>query len=88
MENFELVITGNEEPRVDSRDLAKALDIEHDSLMLNIKNNKKYFESEGHMKSGTEKNPKGHAFKFYLLTEDQAIFALTLSRNTTNKTTQ
>jgi phage regulator Rha-like protein len=72
---------------VDSRLVAEALGIQHESLMRTIQN----YETEisfafGHLRFqiGTVKNTAGavNEHKYCFLTEDQTIFLMTLSRNT------
>lgn len=73
---------------VDSRLLSEQLGIEHDTIMKNLKTYQIEIEQAfGYLRFeiGTSKpNSNGaiHETKYALLTEDQSIFILTLSRNT------
>lgn len=73
------------ELRADSRTFAPKMEIRHRQLMDNIKKYQDKFESLGRVAFQTETlQTEGGAqeVKFALLTEDQAYFLLTLSRNT------
>ena len=77
MGNFKLVTYAYEEPRIDSRELAKALNIEHSSLVKTIIEFYDKFEKTSCLKRGYEKIQRTI---FYLLTEDQTIFAAVLEK--------
>jgi phage regulator Rha-like protein len=69
---------------VDSRIIAEQLGIEHDSFMKNVKSYQVEIEQAfGVLRFEIEiSNSVGQPPKFILLTEDQATFILSLSRNT------
>jgi phage regulator Rha-like protein len=71
------------EIKVDSRIIAKRLGIEHNSLIKNIEKYINEFQILGSINFQTISSSKaGQPLKFVYLDEDQAIFALTLSKNT------
>lgn len=73
---------------VDSRLIAEGLGIDHNVLVRNIHNHKETFVSSFgclSFKNYTVEQPNGGSREYFLhywLTEDQATFAITLSRNT------
>lgn len=74
------------EPRVDSRQLAKQLGTNHKTPMVLIERYLAKFEEFGVVPFQTEKHlvrtAGGRPERFSLLNEDQAFFLLSLSRNT------
>jgi phage regulator Rha-like protein len=80
------ILQENEELSIDSRNMAKALGIEHESLFRTIKDNGSSLSYFGHLRFeiGTVVNSVGAVNKtnYCLLNEDQATFIATLSRNT------
>lgn len=70
------------EARVDSRLIAQALGTKHQSTFELVKQYQTYLETIGLLPFQTGKANGGRPEKFALLNEDQAIFLLTLSRNT------
>lgn len=84
-EGVSLVLAGDG-ARIDSRVLAGLLDIQHENLLQNLETYREQFERFGVFRFETGKPPKGSAGgrpeRFALLTEDQAYFTVTLSRNT------
>lgn len=85
MNAITLIHTGNE-PRVDSRKLAKQLEAKHKNPMALIERYLEKFEEFGVVPFQTE-NPLagtagGRPERFALLNEDQAFFLLSLSLNT------
>ncbi len=86
MANSQIVLTGTDDPRVDSRLIAAQLGIAHRSVIANIERYLKHFQSFGLMRFKTEavKRPgeRGTKYeKYALLNEDQTYFLLSLSRN-------
>lgn len=80
------VLQINEVEVVDSRIIADELGVQHESLIRTIKTYQPTIEQEfGHLRfeNGTVRNSVGavNQIGFYFLTEDQAIFVGTLSRN-------
>lgn len=84
MNAITLTHTGNE-PRVDSRQLAKQLGTKHKNPMALIERYLAKFEEFGVVPFQTEKplggTAGGRPERFALLNEDQAFFLLSLSRN-------
>jgi hypothetical protein len=81
------IINSDGTPRVDSRLIAARLNIQHEALMKNISKYSNEFQALGLLrfendavKIEGQRGTKYH--KYVLLNEDQAVFALTLSRNT------
>ncbi len=70
------------ESRVDSRLIAQTLDTKHQSTFELVKRYQTDLEAFGLLPFQTGKANGGRPEKFALLNEDQAIFLLTLSRNT------
>jgi phage regulator Rha-like protein len=74
------------EPRVDSRQIAEQLGNKHKNSVALIERYALKFEELGHLPFQTEVGKRsqggGKAEKFALLNEDQAYFLLALSRNT------
>lgn len=71
---------------VDSRDVAAALEIQHANLLETVETHKATIEGEfGNLRfeTGTSQNSIGatHRTRFAYLTENQAAFVATLSRN-------
>jgi phage regulator Rha-like protein len=85
IEELEIVIANDSIPRIDSRLVAKSLGIEHESLVRTLTAYGKEFEELGLLRFqiGVKSGPqRGKLPQYAMLTEDQAIFAATLSRNT------
>jgi len=83
-EGVALVLAGDG-ARIDSRVLAGLLDIQHENLLQNLETYREQFERFGIFRFQTGKIPgsgRGRPERFALLTEDQAYFTVTLSRNT------
>ena len=80
------IITQNDSLVVDSRLIAPMLDIEHKNLLANIRKYLTQIEQFGQVlfKTATVQNVVGavNEVSFCYLNEDQAIFVMTLSRNT------
>ena len=72
--------------RIDSRLVAKSLDIEHESFLKTLSTYQAELEELGVFRFEIGKPPRGSSGgrpgKYAMLNEDQAIFAATLSRNT------
>lgn len=72
--------------RIDSRVIAESLGIQHDNQIQSLETHQAHFERLGVLRFQTEKPPAGtkggRPVRFALLNEDQAYFAVTLSRNT------
>ncbi len=77
------VVTAKKEPRVDSRDLAKALGNKHKSTISQIERYSDELKSFGVLAFEIAKptTAGGRPERYALLNEDQAIFLLTLARN-------
>ena len=72
-----------EEPRIDSRLLARHLGNQHQSLFTLLKNHRSDFEQLGLLRFQIDLiDSKGQPEKFTMLNEDQSLLALTYSRNT------
>lgn len=80
------LVLAKDGPRIDSRIVAEELGIENRALLQNIDNYQPKFNAFGVVTFQTQKPPKGSKggmpVRFALLNEDQAYFAVTLSRNT------
>ncbi|WP_051528981.1 Rha family transcriptional regulator [Microvirgula aerodenitrificans] len=80
------LVLAKDGPRIDSRIVAEELGIENRALLQNIDNYLPKFNAFGVVTFQTQKPPKGSKggmpVRFALLNEDQAYFAVTLSRNT------
>lgn len=80
------LISINNEPRVDSREIANHLGTDHRSTYRLIKRYAKKFERFGHLRFeitvGYRGQGGGKAQGFVRLNEDQCYFLLSLSRNT------
>lgn len=78
-----LVSVLDDEPRVDSRIIAKQLDVEHESVMRLVdKNFNEFSELDAvRFEIGVPKEPTGNPPRFIFLSEDQCYFLLTLVRN-------
>lgn len=79
-------ILKHNEPRVDSRLIAKGLGIQHKNIMELIQGYQSHLEALGVVPFQTEKPPKGskggRPQNFALMNEDQSYFLVTLSNNT------
>lgn len=74
---------GNQEPRIDSRVLAKLLGMKHRSVFRQISNKLEQFKEHGLMRfKVAEIKGKGQPEKYALLNEAQSYLMLTVSRNT------
>ncbi|MBK7001362.1 MAG: Rha family transcriptional regulator [Rhodoferax sp.] len=73
---------GSEEPRADSRDIAKRLGTKHSSTYELLNDHRADFEQFGKVRFQTGATASGQTEKYALLTEDQAYLLLTYSRNT------
>ncbi len=68
---------------VDSRVISKKLGIKHASFLRNIRKHEAYVAEFGPIVRKSEKaNDFGRQLKYCLLNEAQALFVMTLSRNT------
>ena len=80
------LVLASDGARIDSRALAQLLEIQHDNMMQTIETHRAAIDGFGVSLFKTEKPLKGSAggrpVRFALLTEDQAYFTVTLSRNT------
>lgn len=85
-ENGLPVVVAKDGPRIDSRVVADLLGIENRALLQNIDARLDKFKGFGVVTFQMQKPPKGSKggmpVRYALLTEDQAYFAATLSRNT------
>lgn len=82
MSTFSLTVVDGE-LRVDSRVIAAQLGVEHESTRKLIRDFEASFTGFGKLRFEIAKIAgRGQSQKFYLLNEDQAIFLLTLTRNT------
>lgn len=78
-----VVVEVNGENRIDSRLVAKSLGIEHINFRETLDKYQNELEELGKVRFETEASGKTRQpQKYYMLNEDQAIFAATLSRNT------
>lgn len=85
MPNLIKLVQSNNEYRVDSRLIAERLNIQHKNLMETLSKYIDKFQLLGSLpfKTETRKRQIGATqIKYALLNEDQAIFVLSLSRNT------
>ena len=76
---------GNDEPRIDSRMLARNLGIQHESVIKLLTAYRADFEELGKVRfeiGASTDSRTGQSVKFALLTEDQSYLLLTYSRNT------
>lgn len=79
------LVLASDGARIDSRALAQLLEIQHDNMMQTIETHRAAIDGFGISLFKTEKIPgsgRGRPERFALLTEDQAYFTVTLSRNT------
>lgn len=76
------LVTKKAEARVDSRLIAQALGNQHKASIQLIERYKVELKEFGLVPFEMEKVPMGRPEKFALLNEDQALFLLTLSKNT------
>jgi phage regulator Rha-like protein len=72
----------NHIPCVDSRLIAERLGIQHSVLIRNIKKYTEQFQQLGQLSFENAVGGSNNPQKYIFLNEDQAVFALTLSRNT------
>lgn len=82
-----VVVQINGESRIDSRLVAKAVGIEHESLMKTINTHREEIEEECgvirfEIGKPSQGSSGGRPAKYAMLTEDQAIASVNLSRNT------
>lgn len=81
-----VILCGSAEPRVDARLLAKELRNKYKSVSALIERYTGKFKEINHLpfkkEVGSRKQGGGNAVKVYFLDENQAIFLLSLSRNT------
>lgn len=79
-------ITKQLESRIDSRQMAEMLDVQHDNFMQTLEKQESSLKELGVFLFQTGKPKKGskggRPEKYLLLNENQAFFAITLSRNT------
>lgn len=80
------LVTTTAEPRIDSRTLADNLGNKHTAVMALVKRYSAHLKSLNHltfqMWDGDRRQGGGKAERVALLTEDQVVFILALSRNT------
>ena len=85
MDNSQIVLTGTDDPRVDSRLIASQLSIRHKNVISHVEKYLTHFKQFGLVPFKTEKplpnSLGGRPEKYALLTEDQTYFLLSLSRN-------
>ena len=82
-ENSLVVTQVNGEPRIDSRLIAKKLGIEHEVFIRTLRKYQDKFERMGILRfENGEIKGRGQPEKYAMLSENQCIFAGTLSRNT------
>lgn len=72
----------DDEPRIDSRLIAKSLGVKHKNTIGLIQKYQDQFEELGLLPFETEKVDFGRPLSYAILNESQAVFLLTLSRNT------
>lgn len=83
MTDVPVIRCGSDEPRVDSRELAKRLGTQHQNTYELLKDYKSDFEQLGLLRFQTgEIDGKGRPEKYAMLNEDQSYLLLTYSRNT------
>lgn len=85
MTDLTLIDCGKGEPRVDSRLLAEQLSNQHRPVMALIDKYESHFSRFGKLlfkKAASSESRTGQQERFVLLSEDQAYFLLSLSRNT------
>ena len=83
MPDVPVIRCGSDEPRADSRELAKRLGTQHQNTYELLKDYKSDFEQLGLLRFQTgEIDGKGRPEKYAMLNEDQAHLLLTYSRNT------
>lgn len=82
MTEVPVIRCGSDEPRVDSRDLAKRLGTQHQNTYELLKDYKSDFEQLGKVRFETGASASGQTEKYAMLNEDQAYLLLTYSRNT------
>lgn len=83
MTDVPVIRCGSDEPRADSRDLAKRLGTQHESTYKLLKAHKQDFETFGILRFQIgEIDGQGQPEKYAMLNEDQAYLLLTYSRNT------
>ncbi|MBW1853092.1 MAG: Rha family transcriptional regulator [Deltaproteobacteria bacterium] len=76
-----LVSIKNSIPVADSRDIAKGFDVEHRSVYRLIITHQKHFEDSGLLRFEIARSKKGREQRFCYLNEEQALFLVTLMRN-------
>jgi len=82
MANRKIVLTGTDDPRVDSRLIASQLGIRHKNVIANVDKYLAHFKRFGILPFKTEEiRGRGQPEKYALFNEDQAYFLLSLSRN-------
>lgn len=82
MTDVPVIRCGSEEPRVDSRELAKRLGTQHQNTYELLKDYKADFEQLGKVRFETGASASGQTEKYAMLNEDQSYLLLTYSRNT------
>lgn len=85
MSNLEIFDNGDGELVIDSRLVAMRLDIEHESFLKNLRRRQTVMERRFgglRFQVGVPDKPTGNPPIYALLTEDQALFSVTFSRNT------
>ncbi|ACO74520.1 Phage pRha domain containing protein [Laribacter hongkongensis HLHK9] len=86
-ENGLPVVIVRDEPRIDSRIVAEELGIQHDNLVQNIRKYIEEIESLGEtIEVTTRTGESGRPPKFFLLTEAQCGFIVTICRTSKAKT--
>src|SRR5690606_22397567 len=85
MNSAPIILTGSNEPRVDSRLLAQHMGRQHRAVMVLIDRYADHFRRFGHltfeMSRGDRAQGGGTPLSYALLNEDQSYFLLTLVRN-------
>lgn len=80
-----ITVTGKDEPRIDSRLIAKHLGRQHKTIMALVDRYKNHIKALGHMTfkkaCGEREQGGGTQLTYVLLNEDQCYFLLNLSRN-------
>lgn len=88
MPDVPVIRCGSEEPRADSRDIAKRLRLQHESVYKNLKERKADFEQFGKLRFEIGASASGQTEKYAMLNEDQAYLLLAYSRNTAKPITR
>lgn len=85
VQNYSITVTGKDEPRIDSRLIAKHLGRQHKTIMALVDRYKNHIKALGHMTfkkaCGEREQGGGTQLTYVLLNEDQCYFLLNLSRN-------